>query len=54
MKKYVVDYIYKCMEFQRVKDEHRHLMGFLQPLPILEKTCELVTIDFITKLPRKT
>ena len=27
-------------------------MGFLQPLPILEKKWEVITIDFITKLPK--
>jgi hypothetical protein len=54
MKKYVVDYIARCMECQRVKDEHRHPMSFLQPLPIPEKKWEVVTIDFITKFPRTT
>jgi hypothetical protein len=52
MKKDVVDYITRCMECQRVKDEHRHLAGLLQPFPILEKKWEVVTIDFITKFPR--
>jgi hypothetical protein len=42
------------MECQKVKAEHRHPMGLLQPLPIPEKKCELITIDFITKLPRTT
>jgi hypothetical protein len=44
MNKYVVDYIDMCMECQRVKVEHRHLMGLLQPLPITEKKWEVVTI----------
>jgi hypothetical protein len=54
MKRDVVDYISRCMECQRVKDEHRHPMGLLQPLPILENKWEVVTIDFITKFPRTT
>jgi hypothetical protein len=54
MKKDIVDYITRCMECQRVKDEHRHLAGLLQPLPILEKKREVVTVDFITKLPMTT
>jgi hypothetical protein len=33
MKKYVVDYIDKCMDYQRVKVKHRHPTGLLQPLP---------------------
>jgi hypothetical protein len=53
MKKDVADYIATCMEFQRVKVEHKHLVGLLQPLPILEWKWEVVTIDFITKLPRQ-
>jgi hypothetical protein len=36
MKKYVVDYIARCLECQKVKDEHKHPIGFLQPLPIPE------------------
>jgi hypothetical protein len=54
MKKDVVDYIARCMECQRVKVEHRHPVGLLQPLPIPEKKWEVITIDFITKLPRTT
>jgi hypothetical protein len=54
MKKDVADYIVKCMECQRVKDEHRYPMGFLQSFPILERKWEVVKIHFITKLPRKT
>jgi hypothetical protein len=54
MKKYVADYNARCMECHRVKAEHRHPMGFLHPLPIPKKKWEVVTIDFITKLPRTT
>jgi hypothetical protein len=52
MKKDIVDYIVRCMERQRVKAEHRHPTGLLQPLSIPEKKWEVVTIDFIIKLPR--
>jgi hypothetical protein len=52
MKKDVVDYIARCMECQRVKAEHRHPAGLLQPLPIPENKWEVITIDFITKLPK--
>ena len=54
MKKYVAYYIAKCMECQRVKVEHRHPAGLLQPLPIPEWKWEVVTIDFITKFPRSS
>jgi hypothetical protein len=52
MKKEIAEYIAKCMEYQKVKAEHRHLVGLLQPLPILEWKWEVVTMDFITGLPR--
>jgi hypothetical protein len=51
MKKEVVHYISRCLECQKVKSEHIHLAGLLQSLPILEWKWEVVTIDFITKIP---
>jgi hypothetical protein len=54
MKKDVANYISKCMEYQRVKVDHRHLASFLQPLPILEWKWEVVIIDFISKFPKTT
>jgi hypothetical protein len=52
MKKEVVDFIAKCLACQKVKVEHRHPAGLLQPFPIPEWKWEVVTMDFITKLPR--
>jgi hypothetical protein len=52
MKKEVVDFISKCLECQKVKAEHRHPVLLLQPLPIPEWKWEVLTMDFITKLPR--
>jgi hypothetical protein len=52
MKKEIAKYIARCMECQKVKDEHRLPVGLLQPLPILEWKWEVVTMDFITRLPR--
>jgi hypothetical protein len=52
MKQEIVEYIAKCLECQRVKVELRHPTGLLQPLPILECKWEVVTMDFITGLPR--
>jgi hypothetical protein len=52
MKKEVVEYIAKCLECQKVKAEQRHPARLLQPLPFPEWKWEVVTMDFITKLPR--
>jgi hypothetical protein len=51
MKKEIVEYIARCMEFHKVKAEQRHPTGLLQPLPIPEWKWDVVTIDFITGLP---
>jgi hypothetical protein len=48
----VVDYIALCMECHKVKVEHRHPAGLLQPLSIPEKKWEVITMDFIIGLPR--
>jgi hypothetical protein len=52
MKKEVVDFIARCLECQKVKDEQKHPIGLLQPFPIPEWKWEVVTMDFITKIPR--
>jgi hypothetical protein len=52
LKKEIVEYIARCIECQRVKAEHRHPTGFLQPLPIPEWKWDMVTMDFITGFPR--
>jgi hypothetical protein len=52
MKKEVANYIAKCLDYQKVRTKHKHLAGLLQPFPILEWECEVVTIYFITNVPR--
>jgi hypothetical protein len=52
MKKEIVEYIARCTECQKVKAEHRHPAGLLQPLPIIKWKWDVVTMDFITGLPR--
>ena len=49
----VAEYIAKCMEFQKVKVEHRNPGGLLQPLLIPKCKWNVVTIDLITKFPKK-
>jgi hypothetical protein len=52
MKKEIVEYIARCMEFQKVKAENRHPAGLLQPLTIPKWKWEVVTMNFIMGLPR--
>jgi hypothetical protein len=52
MKRDITEYITECMQCQKVKAEHTHPAGLLQPLPIPEWKWEVVTMDFITGLPR--
>jgi hypothetical protein len=47
----VAYFIVKCLKCQKVKDEHRHLVGLLHPFPIPKWKWEVVTMEFITKLP---
>ena len=53
MKKEVADFIARCLECQKVKVEHIHPTSLLHPLSIPDRKWEVVTMDFITKLPRK-
>ena len=53
MKRYIIEYITRCMEWEKVKAKNRHPVGLLQPLPIPEWKWEVVTMYFITGFPRK-
>ena len=48
----VAEYIARCFECQQVKTEHQHPVGLLQPLPIPNWKWEIISLDFITRLPR--
>lgn len=41
-----------CLDCQKVKSEYRHLARLLQPIPILKWKWEVVSIDFVTKIPK--
>jgi hypothetical protein len=51
-KREIIEYISICMECHKVKVEHRHPAGLLQPLPIPEWKWEVMTMDFITGFPK--
>ena len=52
MKNELVEYIARCFECQQVKIEHQHSNDLLQPLPIPRWQWEIISLDFITGLPR--
>jgi hypothetical protein len=52
MKREIDEYNAKLLECQKVKAEHRHPTGLLEPLPIPKWKWEVVSMDFITKFPR--
>ena len=52
MKTEVAEYIDRCLECQQVKTEHQHPAGLLQPLTIPSWKWEIISLDFITRLPR--
>jgi len=52
MKRNIVEYLARCLECQQIKAEHQHPAGLLQPLPIPEWKWEIISMDFITGLPR--
>ena len=52
MKNELAEYIAKCFECQQVNTEHQDPAGLLQPLPIPSWKWEIISLDFITGLPR--
>jgi hypothetical protein len=52
MRKEVAGYVAKCSVCQQVKAEHRKSARLLQPLPIPEWKWEMITMDFVSGLPR--
>ena len=47
-----MEYLSKCLECEKVKVEHGHPSSLLQPLPIPQWKWEIISLDFITRLPR--
>ncbi|CAL8119337.1 unnamed protein product [Prunus armeniaca] len=51
MKGDIAKYVSRCLISQQVKVEQQKPSGLMQPLPILEWKWELITMDFVFKLP---
>lgn len=52
LKRDITAYVRECDICQRNKFEHVPNPGLLQPIPILDKSWEVVSMDFIEGLPR--
>ena len=52
VKNKVAEYIPRCIECQQVKVEHQHLLGLLRPLSIPNWKSKVISLDFITGLPK--
>ena len=52
MKTELAEYIARCFQCQQVKIEHQHPAGLLQPLPIPSWKWEIISLDFVTGLPK--
>lgn len=52
MKRDIVDFIAKCLLYQKVKVEHRHPMGIFYPSEILTQKWQSINMDFIIGLPK--
>jgi hypothetical protein len=52
MQYHVQRYIASCQKCQENKNSNGHPIGLLSPLPIPNKKWEIVSMDFITSLPR--
>ena len=51
MRVQIADIVARCLECQRVKAEHRHPGGLLQPHEISEWKWDVIYMDFIVGLP---
>jgi hypothetical protein len=47
----IIDFIARCLECQKFKDEQKHPTGFLQPFSIPEWKWDFITMDFVTMFP---
>ena len=54
MKQDITKYIAECYTCERVKADHMHTPGYLQPLPIPVWKWEDIFMDFVVVLPHTT
>ncbi|GKA77097.1 putative reverse transcriptase domain-containing protein [Tanacetum coccineum] len=54
MKRDIAEYISRCLTYSKIKAEHQKPSGFLQQPKIPEWKLEKITMDFVTKLPKRS
>jgi hypothetical protein len=52
MKREIIEYVAICDSCQRIKADHKRLVGLLQPLQIPQWNWDDIGMDFIVGLPR--
>ena len=52
MKNEVAEFLARCIECQQVKTEHLHPAGIVQRLPIPNWKWEVISLEFVTGLPK--
>ncbi|GJW94334.1 putative reverse transcriptase domain-containing protein [Tanacetum coccineum] len=53
MKRDIAEYVSRCLTCSKIKAEHQKPSGFLQQPEIPEWKWEKITMDFVTKLPKR-
>nr|GEU94225.1 putative reverse transcriptase domain-containing protein [Tanacetum cinerariifolium] len=54
MKKDIAEYVSKCLTCSKIKVKHQKPLGLLQQPKILEWKWEKITMDLVTKLPKRS
>jgi len=52
LEKELAEFVIRCLDCQWVKENSKHLCGLFQPILTLEWKWEVISMDFITSLPR--
>lgn len=54
MKKEVTEFVYACLTCQKSNNGHQKLLGMMQPLSIHEWKWDIISMDFVTSLRKRT
>jgi hypothetical protein len=48
----IAQYVARCLVCQKVKADRKRPAGLIQPLPKSQRKFDIITMDFMTGLPR--